>query len=175
MDVGFWGDPRSGGWWWHEERHHRRGMRRLRRGVLKFALLKLLDELPRHGYDLIRAVREKGWGAGAGSVYPVLAALEAAGLIAGRDEGDRRVYEITPRGRELLGEHATELERLLNEEQEEEESPEREMGSQLRDSARRLMQAIAQLGPSSKPETIERVCKLLKEARKEIYELLAEE
>lgn len=176
MDVGFWGDPRSGGWWWHDERRHRRGMRRLRRGVLKLAVLKLLDELPRHGYDLIRAVREKGWGAGAGSVYPVLAALEAAGLIAGRDEGDRRVYEITARGRELLGEHAADLERLLNEsDEDEEEAPERERVSQLRDSARRLMQAIAQLGPSSKPETIERVCELLKEARKEIYELLAEE
>ncbi len=177
MDTGFWGDPRSGGGWWHEGRHRRRGMRRLRRGVLKFALLKLLDELPRHGYDLIRAVREKGWGAGAGSVYPILAALEAAGLIAGHDEGGgRRIYEITPRGREVLGEHAAELERLLNEEAEDgEDEPEREMVAQLRDSARRLMQAIAQLGPSSKPETIERVCKLLKEARREIYELLAEE
>ncbi len=176
MNTGFWGDPRSGGWWWHDEGHRRRGMRRFRRGVLKFALLKLLDELPRHGYDLIRAVREKGWGAGAGSVYPVLAALEGAGLIAGRDEGDRRIYEITPRGRELLGEHAAELERLLNaEEADVEDEPERQMVSQLRDSARRLMQAIAQLGPSSKPETIERVCELLKEARKEIYELLAEE
>lgn len=175
MDVDFWGDPRSGGWWLRAERRHRHGMRRLRRGVLKFALLKLLDELPRHGYDLIRAVREKGWGAGAGSVYPVLAALEAAGLIAGREEGGRRTYEITPRGRELLGEHAAELERLLNEEEEEEASPERETVSQLRDSASRLMQAIAQLGPSSKLETIERVCELLKQARKEIYELLAEE
>jgi DNA-binding PadR family transcriptional regulator len=120
-------------------------------------------------------VREKGWGAGAGSVYPVLAALEAAGLIKGRDEGDRRVYEITPRGRELLGEHAAELERLLNEEEDDEDEPGREMVSQLRDSARRLMQAISQLGPSSKPETIERVSGLLKEARKKIYELLAEE
>ncbi|HET6275297.1 MAG TPA: PadR family transcriptional regulator [Candidatus Cybelea sp.] len=174
MDIGFWGNPRSGGWWRHEERRHRRGMRRMRRGVLKFALLKLLDELPRHGYDLIRAVREKGWGAGAGSVYPILAALEAAGLVNGRDEGDRRIYEITQRGRELLGEHASDLERWLNE-ADHEEAPEPETASQLRDSAQRLMQAIAQLGPSSKPETIERVCELLKAARKEIYELLAEE
>ncbi len=45
----------------------------------------------------------------------------------------------------------------------------------LRASAARLMQAVAQLGPSSKPETIERVCELLDGARKEIYELLAEE
>jgi DNA-binding PadR family transcriptional regulator len=174
MDIGYF-DPRSGEWGWFGGRGRRRGMRRLRRGILKFALLKLLDELPRHGYDLIRAVREKGWGAGAGSVYPVLAALQAAGLIAGREEGDRRIYEITQRGRELLGEHAAELERLLNANDDDEDEPEREMASQLRDSARRLMQAIAQLGPTSKPETIERVCELLKEARKEIYELLAEE
>jgi DNA-binding PadR family transcriptional regulator len=149
-------------------------MRRLRRGILKFALLKLLDELPRHGYELIRAVREKGWGAGAGSVYPVLAALEAGGLIKGRDEGGRRVYEITSRGRELLGEHAVELERLLNGEDGGEEEME-DAGSQLRDSAQRLMQAVSQLGPASKPKTVERARELLDETRKEIYQLLAEE
>lgn len=119
-------------------------------------------------------MREKGWGGGAGSVYPILAALEAAGLIAGREEGDRRIYEVTEQGRKHLGEHADELERLLNEEDEDEEPADRS-AAQLRDSARRLMQAISQLGPSSKPETLERVCELLKEARKEIYELLAEE
>jgi DNA-binding PadR family transcriptional regulator len=172
MDIGNWGDPRSR-WWGSHGPGHRRGMRRMRRGILKFALLKLLDELPRHGYDLIRAVREKGWGAGAGSVYPVLAALEAAGLIEGRDEGDRRTYQITPRGRDLLGEHAAELERLLNGDEGEEDI--NDMGSQLRDSAQRLMQAISQLGPSSKSETIERARELLDEARKEIYKLLAEE
>ena len=146
----------------------------MRRGILKFALLKLLAEVPRHGYDLIRAVREKGWAGGAGSVYPLLAALEAAGLIAGRDEGDRRLYEITEQGRRLLGEHAVELERLLNDDREEEEEIS-DMGSQLRDSARRLMQAISQLGPSSKPETVERAREMLDKTRKEIYQLLAEE
>ncbi|HZV76851.1 MAG TPA: PadR family transcriptional regulator [Candidatus Babeliales bacterium] len=180
MGMGDWDDPRYEGWWRghrrHEERRHRRGMRRLRRGVLKFALLKLLDELPRHGYDLIRAVREKGWGGGAGSIYPLLAALEAAGLIAGREEGDRRIYEVTEEGRRHLGEHAAELQRFLDEnENAEEEEAEDPAVAHLRDSARRLMQAIAQLGPSSKPETIQRVSELLKAARKEIYELLAEE
>jgi hypothetical protein len=37
------------------------------------------------------------------------------------------------------------------------------------------MQAVAQLGPSSKPETVARVSELLKATRKEIYELLAAE
>ncbi len=87
--------------------------RRLKRGILKFALLKLLAEMPRHGYELIRAFREKGGARGAGSVYPILSALEAAGLIVGRDEGDRRTYEVTDKGRRLLEEHAKDLGRLL--------------------------------------------------------------
>jgi DNA-binding PadR family transcriptional regulator len=177
MDIGFWGDPRSGGWWSHRAGHYRRrGMRRLRRGVLKLALLKLLAEVPRHGYDLIREIRQKGWGGGAGSVYPILAALEAAGLIAGREEGDRRIYDITEKGRSLLGEHAAELERFLNDEDEDEDDdPSAGFADRVRTSAGRLMQSITQLGPTSKPETIDRVCELLDEARKEIYQLLAEE
>jgi DNA-binding PadR family transcriptional regulator len=174
MDIGFWGDPRSEWWGRHGRGHGRKNFRRLRRGVLKFAVLKLLAELPRHGYDVMRAIREKGWGGGAGSVYPLLSALEAAGLIAGRDEGERRIYEITEEGRRLLGEHAPDLERFLNGEDDDDEE-EDEAASQLRDSARRLMQAVAQLGPSSKPETVARVSELLKATRKEIYELLAAE
>ena len=181
MHMGYFGDPRSEGWWrgyWrHEERRHRRGMHRMRRGVLKFALLKLLDELPRHGYDLIRAVREKGWGGGAGSIYPLLSALEAAGLVAGREDGERRIYEVTEQGRRHLGEHAAELERILRAEgnDEEEDRAENDATVALRESAHRLIQAVMQLGPSSKPETIAHATGLLKKTRKEIYELLAEE
>ena len=64
---------------------------------------KLLSETPRHGYDLIREIREKGWAGGAGSVYPLLAGLEAAGFIAGRDEEGRRTYELTEKGRKFDG------------------------------------------------------------------------
>jgi DNA-binding PadR family transcriptional regulator len=178
--IGGWGDPSEGSWrfgWsgWYGRGERRRGMRRLRRGILKLAVLKLLAEMPRHGYDLIRAVREKGWGSGAGSVYPLLAALEKAGFVAGREEGDRRIYELTEQGRQLLGEHAAELERLLNDSDEGDEGADDAMASNLRDSAARLMQAISQLGPSSKPETIERARALLDQTRKEIYQLLAEE
>lgn len=174
MDIGFWNDPNTGSWRWHGRAPHRRGIRRMRRGLLKLALLKLLAELPRHGYDLIRAVREKGWSGGPGSVYPLLGALEAAGLASGRDEGDRRIYEVTERGRQMLGEHAAELERLLNED-DDAEDPGTAMAARLRESAGKLMRAVSQLDPSSKPETVERACELLNVARKEIYELLAQE
>ncbi len=178
MNMGFWG-PRPGhgrmGWWGeHGRGFGRHGGRRLRRGILKVALLKLLAEMPRHGYDLIREVRQKGWAGGAGSVYPILAALEAAGLIEGRDEGQRRTYEITEKGRQVLGEHAAEFERFLADEEGEEEAGD-DVAAQLRDSAGRLMQAVGQIGPSSKTETIERIRELLDGVRKEIYKTLAEE
>ncbi len=172
MDMGFWHDPGSG-WWSMYGRRRRHGGRPLRRGILKFALLKLLAEVPRHGYDLIRTIREKGWGGGAGSIYPLLGALEAAGLIAGRDEGERRTYEITEKGRRLLEEHAAELRRFF--ESDDEASPQEDERMQLRESASRLMQSVSQVGVSSTPETVERVRELLDRTRKEIYTLLAQE
>jgi len=172
VDIGFWGGLRSDKWGLYGHRRRRHG-RRLKRGVLKFALLKLLADVPRHGYDLIRAFREKGWGAGAGSVYPILSALEAAGLIVGRDEGERRTYEISDKGRRLLEEHAKDLGRLFDDDDEDDESD--GAADRLREAAGRLMQSIGQLGPSSTPETIGRVCELLNETRRRIYELLAQE
>jgi len=170
MNIGFW-DLRSGRWGMYGPGHRRHG-KRLKRGILKFALLKLLAEMPRHGYELMRAFREKGWGAGAGSVYPILSALEAAGLIVGRDEGDRRTYEISDKGRRLLEEHAKDLGRLFDDDEDGASEVEED---RLRDAAGRLMQSISQLGPTSKPETIGRVCELLDETRKRIYEVLAQE
>ncbi|HZY95950.1 MAG TPA: helix-turn-helix transcriptional regulator [Candidatus Cybelea sp.] len=172
MNMGFWHDPRSGWWSWHGRGFHKRPTR-MRRGILKFILLKLLSELPRHGYELIRAVREKGLAGAAGSIYPLLSALEAAGLITGRDEGDRRIYEIAEKGRRLLEEHIADLRHFFEDEDEDDATS--GPGEQLRESAARLMQSISQLGPSSKPETIERVRELLDEVRKQIYEVLAEE
>ncbi|MBV9698795.1 MAG: PadR family transcriptional regulator [Candidatus Eremiobacteraeota bacterium] len=172
MGVGFWQDPRSGWWSAYGRRRWARG-RRPRRGILKFVVLKLLAEMPRHGYDLIRAFREKGWGGGPGSVYPLLSALEAAGLIAGRDEGERRTYELSEKGRRMLEEHAAELRSFF------EGGDEAPGGSDpvnhLQDSASRLMVAVSQLAGSSKAETLERVRELLDGVRKEIYSLLAAE
>ncbi len=173
MDIGFGGDPRPGRWGRMFGQPHRRHGRRRKRGLLKFAMLKLLAEMPRHGYELMRAFREKGWGAGAGSVYPILGALEAAGLIVGRDEGERRTYEIAEKGRRLLDEHAKELGRLFDADEDEDASDAE--ADRLREAAARLMQSIAQLGSNSKPETIGHVCELLNETRKRVYEVLAQE
>jgi hypothetical protein len=67
MDVEFWHDPHSGRWGMSGRRRRHRLGRRFRRGILKFALLrlvfallKLLLEVPRYRYDLARASGSRG-------------------------------------------------------------------------------------------------------------------
>jgi DNA-binding PadR family transcriptional regulator len=126
----------------------------------------------------MRVFADRGWGPlRAGSVYPTLAALEEEGLVTSRTEGDRRVYEITEKGRHHLSEHMSHRdfwENLFEDDTERAQSSPTP-SSALREAMERLMQAVGQIGPSSKPETIERVHTLLNQTRKEIYTLLAQE
>jgi DNA-binding PadR family transcriptional regulator len=84
---------------------HRRGPGRARRGDVRLALLRLLGEEPRNGYQLMQAIEERSgglWRPSPGSVYPTLAQLEDEGLIrSAKAEGARR-FEITEAGREHL-------------------------------------------------------------------------
>ncbi|WP_327234533.1 helix-turn-helix transcriptional regulator [Streptomyces sp. NBC_01317] len=81
-------------------------------GRLRLYLLKLLDEAPRHGYEVIRLLEERFHGLyapSAGTVYPRLAKLEAEGLVTHATEGGRKVYSITDAGRAELAGRSGEL------------------------------------------------------------------
>ncbi|GGW68365.1 helix-turn-helix transcriptional regulator [Streptomyces xantholiticus] len=81
-------------------------------GRLRLYLLKLLDEAPRHGYEVIRLLEERFQGLyapSAGTVYPRLAKLEAEGLVTHATEGGRKVYSITDAGRAELAGRSAEL------------------------------------------------------------------
>ncbi|WP_405794834.1 helix-turn-helix transcriptional regulator [Streptomyces sp. NBC_01506] len=81
-------------------------------GRLRLYLLKLLDEAPRHGYEVIRLLEERFQGLyapSAGTVYPRLSKLEAEGLVTHATEGGRKVYSITDAGREELAGRSGEL------------------------------------------------------------------
>lgn len=70
-------------------------------GQLRLYLLALLEQAPRHGYEVIRALEERFEGMyspSAGTVYPRLARLEEEGLVVREDEGRKAVYRITPAG-----------------------------------------------------------------------------
>jgi DNA-binding PadR family transcriptional regulator len=79
------------------------------RGLLRYYILRSLNEQPRHGYELIRSIEDKthgAWRPGPGSVYPILRELVSEGYIrakASRALG-RTVYEITEKGSVRLSE-----------------------------------------------------------------------
>ncbi|MDP3176231.1 MAG: PadR family transcriptional regulator [Phenylobacterium sp.] len=78
----------------------------LEHGDLRFVLLALIAEQPRHGYDLIRELETRTGGAyrpSPGVVYPTLSLLDDEGFIQ-PSAGDtaRKLFEITPAGREAL-------------------------------------------------------------------------
>ena len=162
---------------WYQWSPERGRFRRMRRGALRFALLKLLAGGERHGYDLLREIRERGWGMpGPASIYPVLAMLETAGLVKGRDEAGRRMYQLTEAGREFLADHADRVDKILSELSEESREDESsDEGRSLQRSMERLVRAVSQLDAGSKAETRTRVQEILDRARKEIYTLLSDE
>ncbi len=104
--AGFWSTPGRG----------RRGgpfggRRMFEQGDLKYVILQLLDEKPRHGYEIIKELEERFGGTyspSPGTVYPTLTMLEDLGYArATPEEGGRKIYEITPEGRAYLSEHKT--------------------------------------------------------------------
>ena len=85
------------------------GAERLERGMLRFIVLDVLQEGPRHGYEIIRLLEERTHGRyspSPGTVYPTLQHLSDLGLISSDQEGDRRIYRLTEAGRAEWAERA---------------------------------------------------------------------
>ena len=79
--------------------------RMLASGDLRLVALYLIEQQPRHGYDLIKAIEEKSAGfysPSPGIVYPALTFLEEAGYVTSAAEGNKKLYTITDEGRAHL-------------------------------------------------------------------------
>jgi len=78
-------------------------------GDLKYVILQLLDEKPRHGYEIIKALEERFGGMyspSAGTVYPTLTLLEDLGYASvSVEEGGKKTYSITNEGRAYLAQN----------------------------------------------------------------------
>jgi DNA-binding PadR family transcriptional regulator len=76
-------------------------------GDLRYVLLGLIAERPRHGYELIKAIEEKSGGMyspSPGVIYPTLTLLEELGYIRPDSvEGTRKQFVVTPEGAAFLG------------------------------------------------------------------------
>lgn len=84
-------------------------------GEARLAILYLLAEGPKHGYQLIKELQERSGGlyrASTGTVYPTLQELDDEGLITSHREDGKRVYQITDAGRQELKENPEAVNRI---------------------------------------------------------------
>jgi DNA-binding PadR family transcriptional regulator len=139
---------------------------------VRAAILALLREGPRNGYQIMSEIEERSGGAwrpSPGAVYPALQLLADEGLIAGEESGSRRTFSLTEAGRRHV-----------------EEDPERarpaweamaqdEPGEMpgLFAQAARLGGSIVQLAHAGTPEQIREAEQLLERTRRQMYQILA--
>jgi DNA-binding PadR family transcriptional regulator len=115
-----------------------------RHGGLRLYLLKLLDEAPRHGYDVIRLLQDRFLGVyspSPGTIYPRLARLEEEGLVTHDVVDGKKVYKITDKGREELNQRVDDLADL-----------EDELSASVRDIAREITRDVRETVRSLRDE-----------------------
>jgi DNA-binding PadR family transcriptional regulator len=116
-----------------------------RHGKLRLYLLKLLDEAPRHGYEVIRLLQDRFMGVYApspGTIYPRLARLEEEGLVTHDTVGGRKIYRITDKGRAEIESRLDDLADLEQEITESVRDIAREVSEDVRDTVRSLREEL---------------------------------
>jgi DNA-binding PadR family transcriptional regulator len=116
-----------------------------RHGRLRLYLLKLLDEAPRHGYEVIRLLQDRFMGVYApspGTIYPRLARLEEEGLVTHDEVDGRKVYRITDKGRAEIQARLDDLADLEEEITESVRDIAREVTEDVRDTVRNLREEL---------------------------------
>jgi DNA-binding PadR family transcriptional regulator len=156
---GFSGGPPFGG-----------GRGRRRRGDVRAALLLLLAEEPRNGYQLMQEVEERSgghWRPSPGAVYPSLAQLEDEGLVRSTERDGAKLFEITDEGRRHLEERHDEAAPW--------DSDEPPAIGNLRGQLKQMQIAVMQVAHAGDEQQLKRAAKALAEAKRAIYRILAEE
>jgi len=144
---------------------------------LRLVLLKLIEENPRHGYDLIREIEERTGGAYApspGVVYPTLTMLADMDLIAEQaTDGAKKVFAITTAGQAYLTERDEEAQALIERLSELGSMRERARGGPVRRAMGNLRQVLQhRLGGGEVPaDTLHAITAIIDEAAQKIERL----
>jgi DNA-binding PadR family transcriptional regulator len=166
---GGFGGPWGG--WWPGPPGFARGPK-AGRGDVRAAILALLREGPRNGYQIMSEIEERSGGAwrpSPGAVYPALAQLADEGLIEGEESGGRRTYSLTEAGRRFVEENP-DMARAAWESMEQGEAGE---VPGLFVQAARLAGSIVQMANAGTPEQVHAAEQLLEQTRSRMYRILA--
>jgi DNA-binding PadR family transcriptional regulator len=147
------------------------GRGRRRRGDVRTALLLLLAEEPRNGYQLMQEIEERSggnWRPSPGSVYPVLSQLEDEGLIRAVERDGTKLFEITDGGRAQVADRE---ETTPPWESDDDLAPVGDLKSQMK----ALNLATAQLMHVGNQGQVQKAIETLAAARRSLYRILAED
>lgn len=145
---------------------------RTRRGDMKFLVLEMLAETPRHGYEIIGAIEEKrGFRPSAGSIYPTLQLLEDGGFVTSAEVDGKRVYTITDKGSELLAKHRETVDGA-----DPSEPPENvPLIARGMQTMMGLKMVIKEIARTRNPEMYTQALAIIERARRDLYALLTHE
>jgi DNA-binding PadR family transcriptional regulator len=148
------------------------GRGRKRRGDVRIALLMLLAEEPRNGYQLMQTIEDRSggrWRPSPGSVYPTLAQLEDEGLIRATEREGSKLFELTDAGRERAAQSsgAAPWEML--------DDPISHSFSELSSLVVQIGKAAWQVAQVGDDRQTAQACEVLAEARRSLYRILAGE
>jgi DNA-binding PadR family transcriptional regulator len=158
-----------GGWWLGPPGPPRGA--KAGRGDVRAAILALLREGPRNGYQIMSEIEERSrgaWRPSPGAVYPALSQLADEGLIEAEESSGRRTFRLTDEGRRYVEDHP-EAARAAWESM----TPEQGEVPGLFVQAARLGGAIVQVAREGTPQQVHEAEALLEEARRTMYQILA--
>jgi DNA-binding PadR family transcriptional regulator len=131
----------------------------------------LLAEQPMHGYQLMQAIADRSdgrWTPSPGAIYPTLNQLEDEGLVTVTAEAGRKLVTLTDAGREYVeGRRETSIDPF---------APFASAGpaADLRGLLEELASATRQVARTGSEEQRTAAAKILAEARRSLYLLLAD-
>ncbi len=138
------------------------------RGEMKYEVLEVLLEGPRHGYEIMLAIENKrGLRPSPGSIYPALQMLEDGDFVSGRDRDGKRTYEITDKGRQLLQERQPE----------DREYDENNLYGIIGEAMRQvhgIKDAVKGIAKTGDIESFRKAVEVLDRARRELFAILAD-
>jgi DNA-binding PadR family transcriptional regulator len=149
------------------------GRGRRRRGDVRTAVLMLLAEEPRNGYQLMQTIEERSggrWRPSPGSVYPTLSQLEDEGLIRAVEHDGTKLFELTEPGRERLGQSKTDPAPWA-----EEEDPDAPDLHRMASLIIQIGKAAWQVAQEGDERQTEQAYQTLAETRRSLYRILAQD
>ena len=171
--FGDWPGGPGGPWrgWWPGSPGFARGPK-ASRGDVRAAILALLREGPRNGYQIMSEIEERsggGWRPSPGAVYPALQQLADEGLVEAEESSGRRTFSLTEAGRRHIEENP-ETARAAWESMAA-DSAEEMPG--LFAQAAQLAGSIVQMAHAGTPGQIRAAEALLEQTRRQMYQILA--